>query len=69
MEHLKFYKESGKDTDKRKNFVFLFSVIIKITKAFDYGDQKVYVDYFPMANDKKDVYWLIQVKGKKSLAR
>ena len=56
LKRLKFYKESGKDIDKRKNFVFLFSVIIKVIKVFDYGDQKLYVDYFPIAKDKKGVY-------------
>ena len=66
LEHLKLYKESVKDKDKRKNFVFLFTVIIKMTKAFGYGDQNVYVDYFPVAEDKKGDYWLNQVKGIKN---
>lgn len=62
MEHLALYKESGKDKDKRQNFVFLSTVIIKMTKAFGYGNQKLYVDYCPMANDNKGAYWLSQTK-------
>lgn len=62
LEHLKLYKESEKDKEKRKNFVFLSTVMAKSVKAFGYGNQKLYVDYCPMANDNKGAYWLSQTK-------
>ena len=62
LEHLKLYKESEKDKEKRKNFVFLSTVMAKSVKAFGYGNQKLYVDYCPMANGNKGAYWLSQTK-------
>lgn len=62
MEHLKLYIEAEKDKDKRKNFVFLSTVMVKSVKAFGYGNQKLYVDYCPKANNNKGAYWLSQTK-------
>ncbi len=62
LAHLELYKQSEKDKDKRRNFVFLSTVIVKSVKAFGYGNQKLYVDYCPMANDNKGAYWLSQTK-------
>ncbi len=58
MAHLKLYKLSEKDKDKRKNFVFLSTVMVKSVKAFGYGNQVLYVAYCPMANNNKGAYWL-----------
>lgn len=62
LEHLKLYNESEKEKEKRKNFVFLSTVMAKSVKAFGYGNQKLYVDYCPMANDNKGAYWLSRTK-------
>jgi len=60
MTHLKLYKAAEKDQAKRLSFVFLSTVMVKTVKAFGYGPQKLYVDYCPMANEKKGAYWLSQ---------
>lgn len=62
MAHLKLYKLSEKDKDKRKSFVFLSTVMVKSVKAFGYRNQKLYVDYCPMANNNKGAYWLSKTK-------
>lgn len=36
--------------------------MVKSVKAFGYGNQKLYVDYCPMANNNKGAYWLSQTK-------
>ncbi len=62
LAHLKLYKQAEKDRDKRLNFVFLSTVMVKSVKAIGYDNQKLYVDYCPMANNNKGAYWLSQVK-------
>lgn len=62
LAHLKLYKNAEKDRDKRLNFVFLSTVMVKSVKAFGYDNQKLYVDYCPMANNNKGAYWLSQIK-------
>ncbi|HXI00029.1 MAG TPA: DUF3347 domain-containing protein [Sphingobacteriaceae bacterium] len=62
LEHLKLYKQSEKDKNKRENFVFLSTVMVKSVKALGYGNQKLYVDYCPMANNNKGAYWLSKTK-------
>ncbi len=62
LAHLNLYKEAEKDKDKRMNFVFLSTVIVKSVKAFGYDGQKLFVDYCPMANNNKGAYWLSQIK-------
>lgn len=61
LEHLKLYKEAEKDKDKRLNFVFFSTVMVKSVKALGYN-KPLYVDYCPMANNNKGAYWLSQVK-------
>lgn len=61
LAHLKLYKEAEKDKDKRLNFVFLSTVMVKSVKALGYN-KPLYVDYCPMANNNKGAYWLSQVK-------
>jgi Cu(I)/Ag(I) efflux system membrane fusion protein len=60
-EHLKLYKEAEKDKNKRLNFVFLSTVMVKSVKALGYS-KTLYVDYCPMANKNKGAYWLSQIK-------
>jgi len=62
LAHLKLYKKAEKDKEKRLNFVFLSTVMVKSVKAFGYDNQKLYVDYCPMANNNKGAYWLSQTK-------
>ncbi len=62
LAHLKLYNVADKDKDKRLNFVFLSTVMVKSVRAFGYTNQKLYVDYCPMANDNKGAYWLSQTK-------
>ena len=62
LAHLKLYKQAEKDRDKRLNFVFLSTVMVKSVKALGYDIQKLYVDYCPMANNNKGAYWLSQIK-------
>ena len=61
LAHLKLYKEAEKDKNKRLNFVFLSTVMVKSVKAFGYR-KELYIDYCPMANNNKGAYWLSQVK-------
>jgi Cu(I)/Ag(I) efflux system membrane fusion protein len=61
LAHLKLYKEAEKDKDKRLNFVFLSTVMVKSVKALGYN-KPLYVDYCPMANNDKGAYWLSQIK-------
>ncbi len=61
LAHLKLYKEAEKDKDKRLNFVFLSTVMVKSVKALGYN-KPLYVDYCPMANKNKGAYWLSQIK-------
>ncbi len=61
LAHLKLYKEAEKDKDKRLNFVFLSTVMVKSVKALGYS-KPLYVDYCPMANNNKGAYWLSQIK-------
>ncbi len=61
LAHLKMYKEAEKDKDKRLNFVFLSTVMVKSVKALGYN-KTLYVDYCPMANNNKGAYWLSQIK-------
>jgi Cu(I)/Ag(I) efflux system membrane fusion protein len=60
-EHLKLYKEAENDKNKRLNFVFLSTVMVKSVKALGYN-KTLYVDYCPMANKNKGAYWLSQIK-------
>lgn len=62
LAHLNLYIEAEKDKNKRLNFVFLSTVMVKSVKAFGYEGQKLFVDYCPMANDDKGAYWLSQTK-------
>lgn len=61
LAHLNLYKEAEKDSEKRLNFVFLSTVMVKSVKALGYN-QTLYVDYCPMANRNKGAYWLSQLK-------
>ena len=60
MEHLRLYKATEDLAGKRKNFVFLSTVMVKSVQAFDNRGQKLYVDYCPMANHNQGAYWLSQ---------
>jgi membrane fusion protein, copper/silver efflux system len=62
QQHLTLYKESEKDKNKRLNFVFLSTVMVKSVKALGYDKQQLYVDYCPMANNSKGAYWLSQIR-------
>lgn len=61
LAHLNLYKEAEKNKDKRLNFVFLSTVMVKSVKALGYN-KTLYVDYCPMANKNKGAYWLSQIK-------
>lgn len=61
LAHLNLYNEAEMDKDKRLNFVFLSTVMIKSVKALG-SNQILYVDYCPMANNNKGAYWLSQLK-------
>lgn len=62
MEHLQLYKEAENMPEKRKNFAFLSTVMVKSVQAFGNEGQKLYVDYCPMANDNLGAYWLSQTE-------
>ena len=60
LAHLKLYKEAEKDKDKRLNFVFLSTVVVKSVKPLGYN-KPLYVDYCPMANKNKGAYYAFAV--------
>jgi Cu(I)/Ag(I) efflux system membrane fusion protein len=62
MQHATLCKEAPSIEGKRKNFVFLSEPLIKTVEAFGPGNEKLYVDYCPMANNKKGAYWLSESK-------
>jgi Cu(I)/Ag(I) efflux system membrane fusion protein len=58
MQHARLGKEAPSMAGKRENFIYLSQPLIKIVEAFGPGNEKLYVDYCQMANDKKGAYWL-----------
>ncbi len=52
-------KSAGEIEDLRKGFVKLSNEIIHASKSFGV-EQTYYIQYCPMANDKKGAYWLSQ---------
>ena len=62
LQHAKLCKEAPDMEGKRKNFIFLSEPLIKLVTAFGPGDEMLYVDYCPMANDNQGAYWLSQTK-------
>lgn len=61
LAHLTLYKKAENDSERRLNFVFLSTVMVKSVKAFGY-DKTLYVNYCPMANNNKGAYWLSEIK-------
>lgn len=62
-EHLNLFQEADNMQEKRENFAFLSTVMVKAVQAFGNSGQKLYVDYCPMANDNKGAYWLSQTEA------
>ncbi len=63
LEHLNLYQEADNMAEKRENFAFLSTVMVKAVQAFGPAGQKLYVDYCPMANNDKGAYWLSKTKA------
>jgi Cu(I)/Ag(I) efflux system membrane fusion protein len=57
FKHTKLCKEANTIEGKRENFIFLSQPLIKIVEAFG-ANQKLYVNFCPMANNNKGAYWL-----------
>lgn len=62
MEHAQLCKEAPTIDGKRENFIYLSEPLIKTVEAFGPGNEKLYVDYCPMANNNKGAYWLSETK-------
>lgn len=62
MEHARLCKEAPSIDGKRENFIYLSEPLIKTVEAFGPGNEKLYVDYCPMANNNKGAYWLSEIK-------
>jgi Cu(I)/Ag(I) efflux system membrane fusion protein len=62
MEHAKLCQEASSIAGKRENFIYLSQPLIKIVEVFGPGDETLYVDYCPMANDNKGAYWISEVE-------
>lgn len=62
MEHARLCKEAPSIDGKRENFIYLSEPLIKTVEAFGPGNEKLYVDYCPMANNNKGAYWLSEAK-------
>ena len=58
MQHAKLCKEASTIAGKRENFIYLSQPLIKVVEAYGPGDEKLYVDFCPMANDNKGAFWL-----------
>ncbi|WP_187770995.1 efflux RND transporter periplasmic adaptor subunit [Cyclobacterium marinum] len=58
MQHAKLCKEAPSIAGKRENFIYLSQPMIKLVEAFGPGNEKLYVDYCPMADDNKGAFWL-----------
>jgi Cu(I)/Ag(I) efflux system membrane fusion protein len=61
FKHTKLCKEANTIEGKRENFIFLSQPLIKIVEAFG-ANQKLYVNFCPMANNNKGAYWLSNSK-------
>ena len=57
FKHTRLCKEATTIEGKRENFIFLSQPLIKIVEAFG-ANQKLYVNFCPMANNNKGAYWL-----------
>ena len=62
LQHAKLCKEAPSIEGKRENFIYLSEPLIKSVEAFGPGEEKLYVDYCPMANNNKGAYWLSKTK-------
>ena len=62
MQHARLCKEASTIAGKRENFIYLSQPLIKLVEAFGPGDEKLYVDYCPMANNNKGAFWLSETK-------
>lgn len=60
MQHAKLCQEAPSIDGKRENFIYLSQPLIKIVESFGPGDETLYVDYCPMANNNKGAFWLSQ---------
>ncbi|SDR67919.1 membrane fusion protein, Cu(I)/Ag(I) efflux system [Gillisia sp. Hel1_33_143] len=58
MQHAKLCKEASTIAGKRENFIYLSQPLIKVVEAYGPGDEKLYVDFCPMANNNKGAFWL-----------
>ncbi|MDT0642535.1 efflux RND transporter periplasmic adaptor subunit [Zunongwangia sp. F363] len=62
MQHAKLCQEAPSIDGKRENFIYLSQPLIKIVESFGPGDETLYVDYCPMANNNKGAFWLSQTE-------
>ena len=62
MDHVELCKEAKDIAEKRENFAFISQVMVKAVEVYGIGQQTLYVQYCPMANDNKGVYWLSEAK-------
>lgn len=58
MQHARLCKEASTIAGKRENFIYLSQPLIKVVEAYGPGDEKLYVDFCPMANNNKGAFWL-----------
>lgn len=58
MQHAKLCKEASTIAGKRENFIYLSQPLIKVVEAYGPGEEKLYVDFCPMANNNKGAFWL-----------
>jgi len=58
MEHAQLCQKAPTIAGKRENFIYLSQSLIKVVEAYGPGDEKLYVDFCPMADGNKGAYWL-----------
>jgi Cu(I)/Ag(I) efflux system membrane fusion protein len=62
MDHLELCKEAKDIEGKRENFAFISQAMVKAVEAYGAGQQTLYIQYCPMANDNDGAYWLSEAK-------
>ncbi|WP_300438418.1 DUF3347 domain-containing protein, partial [Christiangramia sp.] len=63
MKHAKLCKEASTIAGKRENFIYLSQPLIKVVEVYGPGDETLYIDFCPMANNNKGAFWLSASKN------
>jgi len=63
MKHAKLCKEASTIAGKRENFIYLSQPLINVVEVYGPGDETLYIDFCPMANNNKGAFWLSASKN------